>query len=621
MPNRYFNNAIDLINNTRARASDVEANFDQLEDGFDAAQVDIDAKANSVDSALSGTPTAPTAAPGTNTSQIATTAFVHAERDNAATLTNKTINLANNTLVATSAQLAAALADETGSGQAVFNTSPSLGGAPTAPTAPAGTSTTQLATTAFVGGAIVDERSAVATLTNKTLIGPAIDGGTLNNVIVNGNAAIATQRFSGNGVTTTFNLLSNPGNENNTQIYINGVYQQKDTYSVSDVTVTFSEAPPTGTDNIEVVWISAQNVGYTSANFVAYQPAGLGAATDVESALRALGDPDNGYAQGSKTYRTAGGAVRQTTAGGGWSFVIDAAHAPWGWDASTPVYTSGNDLVVEYDFTALDVGTFSVTCDESYPSIGLSVGASVGASSATISGYAPISGRIVAGTSGIQFNTTSGNVTTQVVDQAAGTIVITHPSQSHSDAAGTAVKVTQSTAAVALAAQFIVTTHTKTGFTLQYVTSLTCRIACTTATPGSEVFAVSETATTGISAAWDNVNQCVVVTFPAVSNNRPDAYVMLSRDAPTRYMVTLDTQASTSCQIHFYDTSGTKITAATTSMIFYFSKQSLFPAAIPSGSTFLGTVQRDMVPVNFGNLNGPSSNLWLSYAHPASVIA
>lgn len=287
MPNRYFNNAIDLINNTRARASDVEANFDQLEDGFDAAQVDIDAKANSVDSALSGTPTAPTAAPGTNTSQIATTAFVHAERDTAATLTNKTINLANNTLVATSAQLAAALTDETGSGQAVFNTSPSLGGAPTAPTAPAGTSTTQLATTAFVGGAIVDERSAVATLTNKTLISPAIDGGTLNNVIVNGNAAIATQRFSGNGVTTTFNLLSNPGNENNTQVYINGVYQQKDTYSVSDVTVTFSEAPPTGTDNIEVVWISAQNVGYTSADFVAYQPAGSGAvASNVQSKLR-----------------------------------------------------------------------------------------------------------------------------------------------------------------------------------------------------------------------------------------------------------------------------------------------------------------------------------------------
>ena len=42
------------------------------------------------------------------------------------TLTNKTINLANNTLTATSAQLAAALSDETGSGSLVFANSPTL---------------------------------------------------------------------------------------------------------------------------------------------------------------------------------------------------------------------------------------------------------------------------------------------------------------------------------------------------------------------------------------------------------------------------------------------------------------------------------------------------------------
>jgi hypothetical protein len=42
------------------------------------------------------------------------------------TLTNKTINLASNTLVATSAQLAAAVTDETGSGSLVFATSPTL---------------------------------------------------------------------------------------------------------------------------------------------------------------------------------------------------------------------------------------------------------------------------------------------------------------------------------------------------------------------------------------------------------------------------------------------------------------------------------------------------------------
>jgi hypothetical protein len=42
------------------------------------------------------------------------------------TLTNKTINLSSNTLVATSAQLAAAITNETGSGSLVFATSPTL---------------------------------------------------------------------------------------------------------------------------------------------------------------------------------------------------------------------------------------------------------------------------------------------------------------------------------------------------------------------------------------------------------------------------------------------------------------------------------------------------------------
>lgn len=48
--------------------------------------------------------------------------------DGVQTLTNKTINLTSNTLVATSAQLAAAVTDETGSGALVFATAPTLSG-------------------------------------------------------------------------------------------------------------------------------------------------------------------------------------------------------------------------------------------------------------------------------------------------------------------------------------------------------------------------------------------------------------------------------------------------------------------------------------------------------------
>lgn len=56
---------------------------------------------------------------------------------------------------------------------------------------------------------------------------------------------------TGDGTNVAFTLASAPSGENNTQVYINGVYQQKNTYSLSGVTLTFSEAPPV-TSTIEV---------------------------------------------------------------------------------------------------------------------------------------------------------------------------------------------------------------------------------------------------------------------------------------------------------------------------------------------------------------------------------
>ena len=107
------------------------------------------------------------------------------EAATSATLTNKTINLTSNTLVATSAQLAAALTDETGTGVAVFSASPALTGTPTAPTAAAATNTTQIATTAHVFA----ERTNTATLTNKTITGGTVNPTTLQE----GGVAVVVQ--------------------------------------------------------------------------------------------------------------------------------------------------------------------------------------------------------------------------------------------------------------------------------------------------------------------------------------------------------------------------------------------------------------------------------------------
>ena len=52
-------------------------------------------------------------------------------------------------------------------------------------------------------------------------------------------------QFTGNGSTTAF-TLSAQSPENNTNVYISGVYQSKSNYSVSGTTLTFSTAPPNG---------------------------------------------------------------------------------------------------------------------------------------------------------------------------------------------------------------------------------------------------------------------------------------------------------------------------------------------------------------------------------------
>jgi hypothetical protein len=102
-----------------------------------------------------------------------------------------------------------------------------------------------------------------------------------------GTAIVYRENFSGNDVTTVFTMAHTPVNEDLVDIYINGIYQNKDTFSVSTNVITFTEAPVSGTDNIEVmIWQSAP-IGSTDANYVSYTPAGTGAvATTVQTKLR-----------------------------------------------------------------------------------------------------------------------------------------------------------------------------------------------------------------------------------------------------------------------------------------------------------------------------------------------
>lgn len=77
--------------------------------------------------------------------------------------------------------------------------------------------------------------------------------GTWDNVSGLGASETIVENFTGDGTTISFTLSNAPYGESAMQIYINGVYQQRNTYSVSGAIVTFSEAPPT-TSSIEVLY-------------------------------------------------------------------------------------------------------------------------------------------------------------------------------------------------------------------------------------------------------------------------------------------------------------------------------------------------------------------------------
>lgn len=76
---------------------------------------------------------------------------------------------------------------------------------------------------------------------------------TYDNIGGSFNANPIQANFVGTGAQTQFTLASPPASAAATNIYINGVYQQKSTYSTSLTTITFSEAPPV-TSAIEVIY-------------------------------------------------------------------------------------------------------------------------------------------------------------------------------------------------------------------------------------------------------------------------------------------------------------------------------------------------------------------------------
>ena len=94
------------------------------------------------------------------------------------------------------------------------------------------------------------------------------------NAVLGGNYIVNTA--TGDGSQTAFGLTSSPSVKTNIQVYIDGVYQNKATFSLSGSTLTFSEAPPLNAA-IEFMMGNAVTQITGDASAITYNQGGTGA--------------------------------------------------------------------------------------------------------------------------------------------------------------------------------------------------------------------------------------------------------------------------------------------------------------------------------------------------------
>src|SRR6056300_1039031 len=147
-----------------------------------------------------------------------------------------------------------------------------------------------------------------------------------NSTISAGSTSLNVEKniLAGDGSTVAFTVSSSIVSENNTQIYIDGVYQSKDNYSTSGSTVTFTTAPPNGAE-IEIIhFVSVQGVIRTDS-FTAN-----GSDTVFTSTLTILDENNtqvyvDGVYQSKNNYTTSGNNITFSTAPGSGS-VVEIVH-------------------------------------------------------------------------------------------------------------------------------------------------------------------------------------------------------------------------------------------------------------------------------------------------------
>ncbi len=182
-----------------------------------------------------------------------------------------------------------------------------------------GTVTEAFKTIAVSGQSDIVADSATDTLniaagSNVTLTtDAATDTLTIGSTASGGTVTVQRNNYTGDGTTTVYGVSSTIVSENNIQIYLDGVYQDKDTYTTSGSNVTFSTAPP-NTTAIEIMhYVSIDGVIEVD-EFV-----GDGTTTSFNTSLSIVNENAtsvyvSGVYQSKLTYQTTGNNINFTTA-------------------------------------------------------------------------------------------------------------------------------------------------------------------------------------------------------------------------------------------------------------------------------------------------------------------
>ena len=175
-------------------------------------------------------------------------------------------------------------------------------------------------------------------------------------------ATITNDNFSGNAVQTTFIMSVSPSDAASTLVAISGVVQDPTTYTVSTNTLTFSAAPPTGTNNISVRYLGVPSAStVASINFGSTGLTPNTASTGVVTVSGTLVAANGGT--GLTSPGTAGNVL--TSNGSAWTSSVPAGGGQFYGNAAVKAIaynaqTIGEDITILGTTNALSAGPITI---------------------------------------------------------------------------------------------------------------------------------------------------------------------------------------------------------------------------------------------------------------------